>query len=89
MSDMVDRVAKALSIADGMHPDACSNDEAEIPMWTLYVDDARAAIEAMREPTKAMLDELDLANRGWGTTDHSREIWQSVIDIALKEKIDA
>lgn len=49
---LVERVARALSIADGMHPEACSNDEDEIPAWTLYVDDARAAIAAMREHFK-------------------------------------
>ena len=45
---MIERVAKALSVADGNHPDACSNDEDETPMWTLYVKDASAAIEALR-----------------------------------------
>ncbi|MDR9813127.1 hypothetical protein [Rhizobium hidalgonense] len=34
--DMVERVARALSIADGMHPDAASNDEDETPAWKLY-----------------------------------------------------
>lgn len=53
---MVERVAKALSVADGNHPDACSNDEEEHPMWTLYLKDARAVIEAMREPNVDMLD---------------------------------
>lgn len=52
MSEMIERVAKALSIADGNHPDACSNDEDEIPAWTLYVDDARAAIEAIKATGK-------------------------------------
>jgi hypothetical protein len=55
MSEMVERVAKALSIADGNHPDACSNDEDSQPIWHLYTADARAAIEAMREPTQAMI----------------------------------
>jgi hypothetical protein len=52
MSEIVERVAKALSIADGNHPDACSNDDDEQPMWTLYIKDARmhiAAFEAIRD----------------------------------------
>lgn len=43
----VERVARALSVADGMHPEAVSNDEDQTPVWTLYVDDARVAIDAM------------------------------------------
>jgi len=53
--NMIEKVARALSIADGMHPDAVSNDECETPIWELYSDDARAAIEAMRSPTPSML----------------------------------
>jgi hypothetical protein len=51
MSDLVERVARALSVADGMHPEAVSNDEDQVPAWTLYVDDARAAIEATNYAT--------------------------------------
>lgn len=54
MTEMVERVARALSVADGMHPDAVSNDEDEVPVWKLYVKDAKAAIEAMRVPTPDM-----------------------------------
>lgn len=50
--EKLERVARALAIADGMHREAVSNDEEEIPIWTLYVEDARAAIAAMREPTE-------------------------------------
>jgi hypothetical protein len=85
MSEMVERVAKALSIVDGNHPDACSNDEEEIPAWKLYVKDARAAIEAMREPTEAMLNEavgaLDSHNVG---SHEANIVWQAMIDEALK-----
>jgi hypothetical protein len=52
---------------------------------------ARAALEAMREPTKAMLDAADAAHpRGYGretplTTIIGTE-WRAMIDAALKEK---
>jgi len=56
MESMIEKVARALSIADGNHQDDCSNDEDETPAWKLYVGSARAALEAMREPTEAMED---------------------------------
>lgn len=89
MSEMVERVARALSIADGNHPGACSNDEEEIPAWKLYVKDARAAIEAMREPTAAMRhaasDVLwyEGLDEGQGYPP-PREAWQAMLDEALK-----
>lgn len=54
MSEMVDRVARAIFVAMGGHADE----------WLMYDDDvrdeyrapARAAVEAMREPTEDMLD---------------------------------
>lgn len=42
-------------MADGMHPQACSNDEDETPALALYVGMARAALEATRIPTDAMV----------------------------------
>jgi hypothetical protein len=78
MSEMVDRVAKVLSIAAGNHPEACSNDGEEIPMWTLYVDDARAAIEAMREPTE------DMTKAAWDDgIDQPLQAWHAMINAAL------
>lgn len=83
MSEMIERVAKALSIADGNHPDARSNDEDEHPMWTLYLGDARAAIEAMREPTGNMLD------AGWEHTgdpcwkENVADAWRAMVNVAL------
>jgi len=43
MSEMVERVARAIAAA------------ADDTDWELYRSEARAAIEAMREPTEAML----------------------------------
>jgi hypothetical protein len=77
---MVERVARALSIADGMHPDACSNDEDEPPAWTLYVGSAKAAIDAMREPTEAMKKTMANTPGRWGP-----HCWGQIVDAALKE----
>jgi hypothetical protein len=54
---MIEKVARELSIADGNHPDACSNDEDETPVWTLYVEDAKAAIYGYARAYRAALKE--------------------------------
>ncbi len=88
---MVERVARALSIADGMHPDAESNDEDSTPAWTLYVGDAKAAIEAMRMPTAGMVKavEAEEDKRGYVASAYecmsAEDGWPVMIDAALKE----
>ena len=70
MSEMVERVARAVQpIADpGGH-------------WTTCEDIARAAIEAMREPTEGMIQ------AGWTTNgyrgDMTKAEWSAMIDAAL------
>jgi hypothetical protein len=92
----VEEVARALSIADGMHPDAESNDEDSTPAWTLYVESAKAAFAAMREPTLAMRQAgafrgrfIDLGNgrtaEGMALGDHPITSYTKMIDEALKE----
>lgn len=59
MSEMVERVARALAKADGKNPDkpawATSRGESFGLCWRdQYADKARAAIEEMREPTDDM-----------------------------------
>lgn len=73
MSDeMVDRVARALAEVDGATAD--------------YFDLARAAIEAMREPTDAMVQAaMPLA---FTARVSQRELWDKMIDAALG-KVDA
>ena len=69
---MIERVARALLVADrsAITPD-------------YYQRMARAAIEAMREPTEAMLDAgVNFRERNART----EQIWQAMIDAALKEK---
>jgi hypothetical protein len=83
---MVERVARALSVADGMHPQAASNDADEQPAWTLYVGMAKAAIESLREPTEAMV-EASAAIYGDNYLyryEYSKDQWRAMIDAALK-----
>lgn len=79
MTTMIERVAAALAAADG----AVFADMAYEPM-------ARAAIEAMREPTEYMLDfgacyedqDHDIFDEG-----HiSLEVYRAMIDAALAEE---
>ena len=84
-SEMVERVAKAID------PDAfegCSHGSkgpclmcAENVDFALYR--ARAAIEAMREPTEAMVDLGINTREVEGGAIH--DVWQAMIDEALEE----
>ena len=87
MSEMVERVARAMCAAAEDDWDwsvfyiVDANDTAETGR-EVYRDMARATIEAMREPTDAMLladprREMDL----------SEESWEAMIDAALKEGV--
>ncbi len=82
MSEMIERVAKAQAGArwdlfDDEHKDAAR-------------DLARAAIEAMREPTEEMKEAgSDFVYEAWGDGKTiAREAWQANIDAALG-KVDA
>ena len=70
MSEMIERVARALYEADG-------DDTINWPKL------ARAAIAAMREPTEAMLME---SSCNAVETERLVRDWQAMIDAALEEK---
>jgi hypothetical protein len=71
---MVERVARALCINDRCDPELTAPEGG----WRLWEDAARAAIEAMREPTEAMMAAVN---------DHYRErvglCYGVMIDAAL------
>ena len=74
MTTMIERVARAIA--------ASVYSEAGVElMWKCYMDKARAAIEAMREPTAGMVSSV--------TIDHIEDVeefWGALIDAALKEE---
>lgn len=93
MSEMVERVARAIAIAHGDAWDAVPDDKQH---WTrergkfggrfrdvnenfkdCYRDEARAAIEAMRKPTPA-IEQMSMCN------DLASNLWPAMIDEALK-----
>lgn len=87
MTEMVDRVARAMFDQD--HDEGWDRGEAATKQ--IYLNNARAAIEAMREPTEEMVDAAHTAQRwseGFGpdigkVQDQLK--WQAMIDVALME----
>lgn len=78
---MIERVARALSATQGMY-------------WTEHLRAARAAIEAMREPTDRMLDAGVAANTvelpsGGQIIVAVDPAWDAMIDAALAEGTEA
>ena len=94
MSEMVDRVAKA--IYGVVAPQMGLDDSWEgLADWAkmdgyphashlheLMLAEARAAIEAMREPTQAMNEAGDLHAVSFGL---AAEVWAAMIDTALSD----
>ncbi len=76
--DMVERAARAMFDEAGME----ANLWPELRMG--YMMSARAAIEAMREPTEAMCKAPRMSGRGLCLEEFSeKEIWHAMIDKAL------
>ena len=83
MSEMVERVAAALCVEAGDEPYRDYIGMGNTPMkgWKMHERAARAAIEAMREPTEAMLTAGDTAMIR--NSDTSADAWPAMIDAAL------
>jgi hypothetical protein len=86
MSQMVERVAKAIDDILGADHESLSLEMGTGSLTAKKLraeameDAARAAIEAMREPTKAILDIKTMS-----TSFSNDEIWRDMIDAALKD----
>lgn len=77
MSTMVERVARAMAEVNDHHQEFAIGDFRDA-----YMDQARAAIEAMREPTEAMVDSCGNGECAkW-----ARGAWANYIDAALQEQ---
>lgn len=85
MSEMVERVARAIAeeINGGKFDDArwYNDDQRDV-----HRRRARAAIEAMREPTEAMLTAGDSAMIR--KDDAAADAWQAMVDEALKSNVE-
>lgn len=68
---MIERISRAIAAHHG------SDD------WRQFLDDARAAAAAMREPTAEMLDAAIEELPDWGQLP---EDWRAMIDYVLRER---
>jgi len=85
MTEMVERVARAICRNSGEEMEVPGLELYVVDHWLAHRDDARAAIEAMREPT-AWMDEAPMRS---GMIDDlgsftAAEVWRAMIDAALK-----
>ena len=89
MSEMIERVARAICEANGRDPDelcadymmekdrvAAGNPARE---WEIWEDDARAAIAAMNPPTEAMV------HQGWSRSGSSKERVRTIYAVMVEE----
>ena len=85
MSDMIERVARALCRDYGDDPDQrCVGGLIDGPRWYLWRGKARCAIEAMRVPTDEMNDAPYHSGAITGLLPHDAEnVWRAMIDAAL------
>lgn len=89
MSEMVERVARALCEAIGFPADGNVLDGDQIKIgWHTQIPKARAAIEALRLPTDAMVGaghaEIKPDNLPADAGD-ARQCWRAMIDAALRD----
>ena len=100
---MVERVARALCVADGHEPDSDWRIDGNVMLtvalapgaekfWRTYEPLARTAIEAMREPTEAMLQAAAVDRTPRTATNSLDRMYESVghlyraaIDAALSQ----
>ena len=92
VTDMVERVARAMATADGINPDepfcppGCHVSQTA---WQLRLLAARAGIAAMREPTQFMFVDGGLAfeNAAFGegklVFEAAADCWRAMVDAAL------
>ena len=98
MSEMIERVAKAICLAESRNPmERREMTDGDVDMvfweWELRAPAAKAAIEAMREPTDGMQKRAerfqeDAADAPGNSIDLDFDfewLWGVVVDEALKE----
>ena len=88
MSEMVERVARAICVKNCEDPDEASygflgTGDPKSFAWRGYIPHAIAALAALREPTEEMVRAAyDQTMNGIGSM--PRAYWQAMIDEALK-----
>lgn len=100
MTAMVERMARAIATSRFGH-DGWDDDDDGSQYWERCVEDARAAIEAMREPTESMLAATEKVVVGYddfatgdgtlflshpGFHDNAKTAWRVMLDAALEQR---
>lgn len=99
MSEMIERVARVLAqvhfnrkkLSWGMEPGRSVMQSDEVAhlvdtYWKNHVEDARAAIAAMREPTEAMAFQGHFEIPDYDPEDaDAANVWRAMIDAALSD----
>lgn len=84
---MIERMARAISGAEGDNPDKICGDGR--PNWMWYVAEAKAALECLLSPTEAMVDagwaSKPLAGTQYGAED-ACVVFTAMIQAALDEE---
>lgn len=82
--EMVERVARAICGSEGFYaPDGIGDHGGREANWRFHIAEARAVIEAMREPTDAMTQACDaMIGDAASPYDH----WRRMIDAALDKQ---
>lgn len=96
---MIERVARVMAVADDRDPDKlllqqrCEAHLSPKKVWHLYISKARAALEAMREPTQSMISAGGATAFGGAgdpafadmAADMAKDAYKAMIDAALRE----
>ena len=91
MTSMIEKVARAMCITEGGDPDCVLTDPnlahvadtGHKPLWTNFIVSAKAAIQAMAEPTEAMVKAGDCAS--FNAHSPSRATFEAMLQAALEE----
>ena len=83
---MIERVARAICQMHGSYPDDLHGDG--LREWQHWIDEAHAAIQAMRKPTEEMVIAASEVVPLPGPSNHrhrKRRYWKAMIDKALED----
>lgn len=88
--DMIERVARAICAKEYEDPNELTNSYPDGPMYPVWKDFewcAKAAIQALREPTEAMVEAFDTDVDAWISEkiEDPMHLYKVMIDAALKE----
>lgn len=83
--DMVERVARAIYERNSKRTNYVWPDDVYPAIRNRCLRDARAAIEAMREPTEEMVNAGAVAEGDTNLEAQARSLWEAMIDAILKD----